>query len=74
MRRFFVFCCLVALSCVVLPTASSAADEPSGPSISVPISTVAYGEAGSLHVLASVPVDAALQGSTCTVRAVAATS
>jgi hypothetical protein len=71
MRRFYVLCCVVALCCVVFPTAASAADEPSGPSISVPISTVAYGEEGSLHVLASTPVDAALQGSTCTVRAVA---
>jgi hypothetical protein len=71
MRRFFVLCCVVTLCCVVFPTAASAADEPGGPSISVPISTVAYGEQGSLHVLASTPVDAALQGSSCTVRAVA---
>jgi hypothetical protein len=71
MRRFFVLCCIVALCAVVFPTAVSAADEPSGPSITVPISTVAFGEEGSLHVLASAPVDASLLGSTCTVRAVA---
>jgi hypothetical protein len=71
MRRFLVLCCLAALAFAALPAASATADEPSSPSITVPVDTAVFGDPGSVYELASVAVDASFLASTCTVTAVA---
>ncbi len=71
MRRFLLLCSLVLMVCACFPAGSAVADESSSPSITVSVDTVVYGDPGSVHELASAAVDASLQGSSCTVTAVA---
>lgn len=69
MRKFLFTLFVVVVWMAVMPAATATADAPSGPSISVPVSDVVFGTPGSSHQLASVAVDAALQGATCAVMA-----
>ena len=69
MRKFLVPLFVVAVVMAVVPIATATADASSGPSISVPVTDVVFGVPGSAHQLASVAVDAALQGTTCAVVA-----
>jgi hypothetical protein len=70
MRRFLLICCIAMSIAALLPAASVAADV-SSPSIAVPVDTAVFGDPGTVHELASATVDPLLQGSTCTVMAIA---
>ena len=66
MRKSILFLVVVATFALLIPVTGASAAE-SSTSIDVPVDTVAYGAPGSTHELASVAVDPALRGASCSV-------
>ncbi len=66
MRKSILFLVVVATFALGIPVTGASAAE-SSTSIDVPVDTVAYGAPGSTHELASVAVDPALRGGSCSV-------
>ena len=71
MRKLVMILVIFATSAVTAPTAVAATGSDSGPTIDIPVDTVVYGDPGSVHQLAVVPVDPAMQGMECAVVATA---